>query len=359
MSNENWLGQIDASKHLYELVIPGSHDAGVYRDTSVVGAHKDISVKESLVKPEWVRCQSSSIYNQAMAGSRFFDCRVYLRSFPVKKYVNGKLVKEQQVPTLGHFFRDTKSGQGGGYGGSLATVINDAISFVRGHTSEFLILRFSHTKCPDQVANVLEEIYDNNGADQYILTGDVNIAQARLASVRGKVIMIFDSKFNKQRLQTYSEKPKWYQRGVKQKQGRGLAAKGMHLFTKYTAGKPPGNGLCTCGAFANTGDMAKVEKKSLEAVKAHRDHGSENDHLCFVYWQMTGGNVEQKAKSDTGTHAKMQDFLYDCMKACGNALPNVISHDFVCEESCNPIIRLNTERKAMMSEVLARELKRT
>ena len=29
MSNADWLGKIDNSKFLYDLVLPGSHDAGV------------------------------------------------------------------------------------------------------------------------------------------------------------------------------------------------------------------------------------------------------------------------------------------------------------------------------------------
>lgn len=364
MSNENWLSQVDGSKHLYELTIPGSHDAGVYRDVATIGGTaitmKDVSVKTPFVSSGQVRCQSLSIYNQAVAGSRFFDCRVYLRSFPLKKYENGKLVKQQKVPTLGHFFKDTKEGMGGGYGGSLATVINDSLSFVRSHTTEFIILRFSHTQCPEEVANMLEQIYDSNGNDQYIFTGDVNIAQARLANLRGRVVMVFDSKFNKQRLQTYQVKKTLQKfRSVEHKQGRGLAAKGMHLFTKYSEGKPAGNCLCTCGSFASSDKMSKVYEKSIDAVKKHRDHGGNpSDHLCFVYWQLTGGTVETNTRAATGPHARLQDFIYDCVKSCGNALPNVISHDFVERDTCTPIIRLNTDRKAVLAEVLARDMRR-
>ena len=199
------------------------------------------------------------------------------------------------VPTLGHFFRDTKEGSGGGYGGSLETVITDALSFVRNHPTEFIILRFSHTQCPDQVADLIEQIYDRDGNDDYIFTGDVNIAQCRLAQLKKHVIMIFDSKFNKQRLQSVQDK-KILQtfRKVTYKPGRGLAAKGMHLFTKYKDGKPCPNGLCTCGKFASSDKMSKVYEDSLKAAKEHLDHPS--DHLCFVYWQLTGGRVEDNMR---------------------------------------------------------------
>jgi hypothetical protein len=283
-----------------------------------------------------------------MAGSRFFDCRVYLRSFPLKKTVNGKTVDKQKVPTLGHFAVDTQSGMGGGYGGSLVTVIRDAISFVRSNSSEFIILRFSHTKCTDEVGNVLKDIYDSHDNADYIFTGDVNIAQARVANLRGKVIMVFDSKFNKQRVQSYQVKKTLQRfRSVEYKEGGGLGAKGMHLFTKYKGGNA-GNGLCTCGSFADSDDVKVVASESLKAAKGHRDHA--RDHLCFVYWQLTGGvfrekNVEGMTKNpETGTHAQMLSFIEDLLKECGNRLPNVISHDFVTEQSCDPIIRLNHDR---------------
>lgn len=353
MSNANWLADVDGSKFLYQLTLPGSHDAGVYSDTAT---QKDIKVVTPFVGAGQVRCQSLSILNQAVAGSRFFDCRVYLRSFPLKKVINGKMTTEQKVPTLGHFFKDTKEGMGGGYGGSLATVIYDAIGFVREHPTEFIILRFSHTKCTDEVADMLEQVYDSNGNGQYIFNGDVNIAQTRVRDLRGKVVMVFDSKFNKQRLQSVQVKKTLQSlRSVEYKAGRGLGSKGMQLFTKYEDGKAVSNGLCTCGGFASSSKMDKVYNKSIEATKKHLSHP--NDHLCFVYWQLTGGNVETNTKATSGTHAKLDGFLQEVLQnamASGN-LPNVISHDFVSEDSCRQIISLNQDRKALMSQWMAKQ----
>lgn len=358
MSNANWLSTIDGSKTLNQITLPGSHDAGVYSDTTVAGSHKDITMLTSGVSPDRVRCQSLSILNQAVAGSRFFDCRVYLRSFPLKKVVDGKVTKEQKVPTLGHFFMDTKEGVGGGYGGSLLTVINDAISFVRSHQSEFIILRFSHTKCTDEVADMLEMVYDSHDNYNYIFAGDVNIAQARISDLRGKVIMVFDGKFNKQRLPSYQVKKTFqFMRSVQHKAGRGLSSKGMHLFSKFDAGKASGNGLCTCGGFASSDDIKDVYKKSIEAVKKHIDHA--NDHLCFVYWQLTGGKVQSNTMNETtGTHARLDGFINDVVRAAlasGN-FPNVISHDFVSEDSCSQIIAMNNDRKALMAKVIAADI---
>lgn len=356
MSNANWMSTLDGAKFLHEVVMPGSHDAGVYADTE---RQKDVTVVTPFVGQGQVRCQSLSILKQAVAGSRFFDCRVYLRSFPHKKYINGKLVKEQKVPTLGHFFRDTKEGSGGGYGGSLATVIYDAIGFVREHPTEFIILRFSHTKCTDEVADMLEMVYDSNDNGKYIFTGDVNIAQARVSDLRGKVVMIFDAKFNKQRQENYQVKKTLQSlRSVEFKKGRGLSAKGMHLFRKYANGSASGNGLCTCGAFASSDKMAKVYGESIEATNEHRNHP--DDHLCFVYWQLTGGNVQTNTMASTGTHAKLDGFLQEVLENSlpAGKLPNVISHDFVSEDSCSQIISLNADRKTLMTQVVAKQLKK-
>jgi hypothetical protein len=246
---------------------------------------------------------------------------------------------------------------GGGYGGSLATVINDALGFVRSHPTEFIILRFSHTKCPDEVADMLESVFDRHDNHKYIFVGDVNIAQARVSDLRGKVVMVFDGKFNKQRLQQVQVKKTLQSlRTVEYKGGRGLAAKGMHLFTKFEEGKASGNGLCTCGGFASSDKMDKVYGKSIEAVKKHLNHGS--DHLCFVYWQLTGGNVQNNTMAASGTHARLDGFLQEVLQnamASGN-LPNVISHDFVSEDSCSQIISLNQDRKLLMSQWMAKQV---
>ncbi len=354
MSNANWLSTVDGAKYIHELVLPGSHDAGVYRDDTT---GKDITLKTSGISTARVRCQGMSILNQAVAGSRFFDCRVYLRSFPIKKVVNGKTVKEQQVPTLGHFFKDTKEGMGGGYGGSLVAVIQDAISFVRDHPTEFIILRFSHTKCTDEVADALETLYDMHDYKGFIFVGDVNIAQCRLRDLRGKVVMAFDSKFNKQRLASYQEKKTLQAlRSVSMKAGRGLSAKGMHLFKKYQSGSAAGNGLCTCGEFASSDNVKKVFDASVQAAKAHRDHGE--DHLCFVYWQLTGGLVEANTTGPKGTHVKLDGFLQEVVKnALGSGkMPNVVSHDFVNDTTCAQIISLNGDRKAVMAQWLAKQV---
>ena len=70
----NWMRGLKNDRKLKELCLPGSHDAGVYKD------------KQAGIKPgSSTRTQYSPIYNQAMHGSRVFDVRCFLRTTGVFK----------------------------------------------------------------------------------------------------------------------------------------------------------------------------------------------------------------------------------------------------------------------------------
>jgi hypothetical protein len=60
---------LKGTRKLVELCLPGSHDAGVYRDLNA-GVNPGSST----------RCQYSNIWEQAMNGSRVFDIRCFLRT---------------------------------------------------------------------------------------------------------------------------------------------------------------------------------------------------------------------------------------------------------------------------------------
>src|SRR5437868_15505172 len=68
--------QLSDKSLLRQIVMPGSHDAGVY------GTVQTIVRAKAFVKPEYTVCQHSDFSRQALEGSRFFDCRVFLREIP-------------------------------------------------------------------------------------------------------------------------------------------------------------------------------------------------------------------------------------------------------------------------------------
>jgi hypothetical protein len=334
MNTATWLSQVPDKKWLRQIVMPGSHDAGVYGTAQVI-------VKASaLVKKEYTVCQHSDFAKQAAAGSRFFDCRVFLRELP----------KAQQTPTqkyenrLGHFAKEKVTGSKeptlGGYGGALVAVLVQSFEFVLGNPTEFVILRFSHTFHPTECVKQIKEIIKSDprfGNALHKATG--NIAIKTVGELRGKVIMVFDEKFNHHI--TPSE--------------------GVHRFKKYSDGLTHIDGLSTCGKFSSSMKMSEVHAGATSAVKKHLEHPGDpgTAHLHFVYWQQTAGVFGEKDVFKTtvaqpeggkawsgGAHANLDAFIGELQaetKKSGRTAANVISHDFVTADTCAKIIALNPE----------------
>lgn len=328
MDTTSWMRQIRDNKWLRQIVMPGSHDAGVYGTAQTITR----GVPGFVSKPtNSIVCQHSDFGRQALAGSRFFDCRVFLRK---TTDATGAKVYEQK---LGHFFKEkvvgSKQPTMGGYGGALTAIVGQALDFVISKPSEFIILRFSHTYHPTECINAIQQVIASNPAYAnavYKLTG--NIATKTIGELRGKVIMIFDEKFNHHITPT----------------------QGIHRFKKFSADADQIDGLATCGAFASSSDMSKVHAETIRAVEKHRtEHQGTPGHLHFVYWQQTGGDVFKNTTAPKkegkqwsgGAHTVMGDFLYELwQQSTENVKPaNVISHDFVTADTCSKIISLNPE----------------
>lgn len=325
MSTTNWMSNLTDKKWLRQIVMPGSHDAGVY------GTAKTVLRNNRFVKNSYVVCQHSDFSKQALAGSRFFDCRVFQQ----------KVAPGQYEQKLGHFAMERKKSSTpamGGYGGALEAVLRSAFEFVLGHPSEFVILRFSHTYHPDACVQEIYQIIQGDqrfGQATYKETG--NIATKPISSLRGKVIMVFDEKFNKKITPTA----------------------GVHRFKKFETGLEQIDGLATCGKFSRSMSMSKVHDGAIDAMNKHiNTHQGQPGHLHFVYWQQTAGLFGEKDIYKTTTKASnpnaaysggasqhIGDFAAEIKNNIkGATMPvNVISHDFVTSETCLPIIRLNPE----------------
>jgi hypothetical protein len=225
----------------------------------------------------------------------------------------------------------------GGYGGSLSAVVRQALDFVTANTSEFVILRFSHTYHPNECMQEIKQIIARPGYSNHVYKSSGNIAMKRIGELRGKVIMVFDEKFN------HHITP----------------AEGILRFSKFKEGTSNIDGLSTCGVFASSRDLAEVYAGTMKGVENHlRNHPGESaGHLHFVYWQQTAGILGEKDVFKTttaprepgkqwrgGAHSNLGDLLSQ-LKArrdqAGRLPVNVVSHDFVTAETCEKIIRLN------------------
>ena len=76
------------------------------------------------------------------------------------------------------------------------------------------------------------------------------------------------------------------------------------------------------------------------ACEAHQTHVG--NHLLWVYWQETGGDVLKNTTATQGMHARLDQFLFD-IKDKKSPKPNVIGHDFVSETTCSKIAKMNLD----------------
>lgn len=347
MDTAKWMRRLPGDTPLYKVVMPGSHDAGVYgnmdvaqvvTENKVTGQRLTDGREEPIVhtrwcKPEWAVCQHTNLKGQARCGSRFFDLRIYVkqRTFWGKKKLKA-----------GHFTafegNSWKEPSFGGYGGSLIGLVQDAVEFVRTYPSEFLVLRFSHVKNHKLVREGIRAqllAMDAFARENVYQGGDQNLGDAKVSDLKGRVVLVFDPEFNPVRDHA--------------------AASWMVPWSKLEqdVGK---RGLHTCGVFKGDADIDKVLAVQNDALRSHGDHLDNNTspcHLCCVYWQQTVGadDLEQITKSTEGrsAHSVLPDFVTSLLRRWANqhggrnSQPpaNVISHDFVTPDTCEKIIKMN------------------
>jgi hypothetical protein len=322
-----WMQALQESRKLVDLCLPGSHDAGVYRDE-----RKDVTPGDS------ARCQYENIGEQASCGSRVFDIRCFLRT--------AGLINRTKTPTMGHFFAD--KAPLGDYGGALASALEDALNFVKIYPSEFLIFRIGHTECLEEVGQVLEVFYnkpDDKGmlsnSKRFYRAGPGNLAHVEVSQLRGKLVILCDN----EELDSSHFQP----------------GNGYCLYEKYPPSTPSTSAqIRFCGKY--TGDLktaAKTFKKdkgnwssegavqnAVEACQTHKGHPS--DHLFWIYWQETGGNVLKNTTDAQGMHNRLDNFL-SAVRASKKdpqntiPLPNIIGHDFVNRFTCGAIAKMNDD----------------
>lgn len=141
MSNDCWMTDlyepILKNKKLKEIIMPGSHDAGMYQavDCELVVPKYAVDYIKPDSGPYLTQTQSYNIYDQLMLGSRYFDLRpiAYTDS-------SGKLSYR-----IGHFssFGEYHAGC---YGGNLNDILDEVIKFANdsNRCHELVMLKFSH-----------------------------------------------------------------------------------------------------------------------------------------------------------------------------------------------------------------------
>ena len=300
----NWLSHISDDKTLNEIVIPGSHDAGMSETHHCT----------FFVRPEWVQAQKLNIYQQAMAGVRYFDLRA--------DYDHHKLVT---------FHRTDGTGCNGE---SLKDVFDQAVAFLTENPSEFLILKFSHTRndsghsANDTQKRVIQ-LLENDKYKAFLYTSSVktNLGYRTVQALRGKILAVF-----KHHDDTYNS---------------GTSDQGYQDYLKFSDGILPYQdkiqndlGLNVYDRYADTSDYNKMLQNQKQKWKDHAEMDAAYEFL--LSFTLTGSvgklDIEQIANTANG---HLPTALYQSIILQGYNKPNIVYYDFVDPKLSESIIRYN------------------
>jgi len=178
----NWMSQLPDSTRFNDIIMPGSHDAGMSRCD--YPGYVNVVV---LTKKEQARAQRNlsvtqnhNIYQQLLAGTRYFDIRLEWR--------HGALRTSHTTSVLGTDF--------GCNGETFTEIMGWTNIFLDQYPRETVIMTLSHFKAHDalvQTTIFLEKLIDLIKDRIYVTTTPKeNLAKVPLKDLRGKVIFIID-----------------------------------------------------------------------------------------------------------------------------------------------------------------------
>jgi hypothetical protein len=294
-----------------DIVMPGSHDAGVselHADAGILG---------------WTGaavCQSGSLHDQLIEGSRVFDLRarivrpVNALSLENDPIVSGLAVDPGQV----RFYH------GGKKGGAKGDAVSDSLwgvrDFLDAHPSEFCILRFTKTQCPEPVLRMVAAILSFKLYQQ-----PGNIAQHSVGAnqIRGKAICVFDSSFNLWANHQQS---------------------GFHCYKKNDGCV---NGLGIAGSYAGSPIGWQVNKSQKDKAIQYYVANNQGDRLYAWYQTVTYRmNIKSGTAGSVGSRRRMRRLACKLTDDENNVFKkiNIVMMDFVDNEKCRKIYRANTNR---------------
>jgi hypothetical protein len=179
---ENILFPAKATLTLKDIVIPGSHDAGMSALNGIGGTQGNSSIN-----PCNTLTQTQNIGKQLNAGIRMFDIRV-------GRFKNAIYTKHSASDCMAESI-------GGGYGERFKDIVDSVKAFLNRNRKEFIILTFSHF-CPTEApaAKVADSLFRALGAQYIYNNRGKSIDQVKLNDLAGKVLITFEGYANRDRL---------------------------------------------------------------------------------------------------------------------------------------------------------------
>jgi hypothetical protein len=178
--NSGWMGKLLQARptlSLSEIVLPGSHDAGLYE----VSYPFDVSTQNH---PEWVTTQALRVGGQLRAGARYFDLRIRA---------------DKGTLCAAHWSDVGKTY--GALGAPLNDILNDVVDFLQGKGhGEVVVLKFSHAADAAVAEKAVKRVKDIVGGAKLLYNpagAAINLATAPLlkttakSEMAGKVVAVF------------------------------------------------------------------------------------------------------------------------------------------------------------------------
>ncbi len=349
-------------KQLNEIVIVGSHDAGV------TGGDAN------------TQTQDLDIFGQAEAGVRFFDIRitgavvkqggasdvVTLKAYHGKGPSSTKTAVDLRTGQTGKV--EVKSLWGGDFGLSLTKILNDALRFVTKNSSEFLILKFDKCANWDMIADACRSILGGS------LFSGSNLNTTTLRALQGKVICAFMTKgytslklpgqnAGISHIKNLYKPPAGYSRTFPGLQywGSGGTPINNNGFEKKIQDNVSKQTKILTSASTGINEKKRTFKKNIPGCSA-----ADPNAIGMMYWTTTGVNKSIKERNDlmwdkdhrggleelwrTGFANYIDNALPKNVDACSFSsggtlklfMPNIVMIDFADEDKCEYIYGLNT-----------------
>jgi hypothetical protein len=312
MAISNWMADLDGDLELCQIVMPGSHDAGMWTTTG-----SGISWNTHVITHD------KDITGQLNAGCRFFDFRVFNYNATGKTKPKDLYFGHYAEKIL--FIGGRGNSLAGRFGAQVVPVFKAIKTWIENNDTEVVFLRFSHINSSNRSV-VVQTVKDELG-DVLLKTAKThdtdNFAHNQLKEIKGHVVAIFDV-------------------------GDGFTNDSLNGIMTYKSYKKvdfiP---QCTkdiflqlCGEYSNESTYSKMHPKQKARHKEHKKHIADNNstHLHVIYFTFTSGvkNIKEMTKQyDNSFPTFLNEFVTHQATSHGC---NIVMLDFINENKCQQVV---------------------
>lgn len=289
IDTKTWMGKLPENTTLNNVMMPGSHDAGMSELN-----HCSIGATDSNTQT-----QQLDIKGQLEAGSRYFDIRV--------DYDWDELVTYHRTGPLGC------NGQ------TLETVLDQMTTFLQKYNTETAILKFSHIRNDSEdTKNKIKDLLLTSKYNRYLYTSrDTNLSNLKLSNATGKMIVVldYDDTDTEDGLFRYLD---------------GF----VENFCTYR-----GENLTVCDQYSGTSSY--LEMSTDQIAKWNQYAGLGNDYLFLLSWTLTAGLSDSIRDLAIEANDNLPNVLTEQINDAEKGKPNIVYIDFIDVATARIIISYN------------------